>query len=67
MNFSLADYILIVVGIILLPVFGIGLIPFGILVWRIGQKWEKHNEQLEKDLRKYDIDYILPDKLEEMK
>jgi len=62
------DYLLVGVGILLLPLYLVGLIFLGIFVWRLGDKWEKHSEQLEKELHEeYDIDYIRDDILEEMK
>ena len=67
-NIDFIDYFLIGIGTLLLPVYLVGLIFFGIFLWRLGNKWEKHDEQLEKDLHeKYDIDYISDDMLEEMK
>jgi len=67
-NIDLVDYLLVGSGILLLPLYLVGLIPLGIFVWRLGDKWQKHNEQLDKELHeKYDMDYIRDDILEEMK
>ena len=67
-NIDVVDYLLVGVGILLLPAYLVGLIFLGIFVWRLGDKWEKHNEQLEKELHEeYDIDFIRDDTLEEMK
>ncbi len=67
-NIDLVDYLLVGVGILLLPLYLVGLILLGIFVWRLGDKWEKHNEQLDEELHeKYDMDYIRDDVLEEMK
>jgi len=67
-NIDLVDYFLVGIGILLLPLYLVGLIFLGIFVWRLGDKWEKQQEQLDKELHeKYDIDYIQDDVLEEMK
>ncbi len=67
-NIDVVDYLLVGFGILLLPLYLVGLIPLGIFLWRLGDKWQKHNEQLDKELHeKYDIDYIRDDILEEMK
>jgi len=67
-NIDLVDYLLVGFGILLLPLYLVGLILLGIFLWRLGNKWEKNNEQLDKELHeKYDIDYIRDDILEEMK
>ena len=67
-NIDLVDYLLVGVGILLLPLYLVGLIPLGIFLWRLGDKWEKQNEQLDKELHeKYDMEYIRDDVLEEMK
>jgi len=67
-NIDLIDYLLVGFGILFLPIYLVGLIPLGIFLWRLGDKWEKQNEQLDKELHeKYDMDYILDDVLEEMK
>ena len=67
-DIDLVDYLLVGGGILLLPFYLVGLIFLGIFVWRLGDKMQKHNEQLEKELHeKYDIDYIRDDILEEMK
>jgi len=52
------DYMLVIGGIILLPVFLIGLIPLGIFVWRLGDKWAKNNEQLDKEIEEIDKEVI---------
>ena len=51
-NIDIWDYFLIGVGILLLPIMGIGLIPIGIAVYRIGDKMEKHKKQLDEYLDK---------------
>jgi len=62
------DYFLVGIGVLLLPAYLVGLIFLGIFLWRLGDKWEKYNEQLEKELHEeYDIDYIRDDVLEDMK
>jgi len=67
-NIDLIDYLLVGFGILFLPLYLVGLIPLGIFVWRLGDKWEKQNEQLDKELHeKYDMEYIRDDVLEEMK
>jgi len=67
-NINLVDYLLVGSGVLLLPLYLIGLIPLGIFVCRLGDKWQKHNEQLDKELHeKYDMDYVRDDVLEEMK
>jgi len=67
-NIDLLDYLLVGAGILLLPLYLVGLILLGIFLWRLGNKWEKNNEQLDKEFHeKYDIDYIRDDVLEEMK
>jgi len=67
-NIDLIDYLLVGGGILLLPLYLVGLIPLGIFLCRLGNKWQKHNEQLDKELHeKYDMDYIRDDVLEGMK
>jgi len=67
-DINLIDYLLVGFGILLLPLYLVGLIPLGIFLCRLGDKWQKHNEQLDKELHeKYDMDYIRDDILEEMK
>jgi len=67
-DINLIDYLLIGFGILFLPLYLVGLIPLGIFLWRLGDKWEKHQEQLEKEIHEtYDMDYIRDDILEEMK
>jgi len=46
------DYFLIGVGILFLPIMGIGLIPIGIAIYRIGHKMEKYKKQLDEYLDK---------------
>jgi len=56
------DYMLVIGGILLLPVFLLGLIPLGIFVWRLGDKWAKNNEQLDKEIEEIDKEVItIPD------
>ena len=52
------DYLLVIGGILLLPVFLIGLIPLGIFVWRLGDKWAKHNEQLDREIEEIDREVV---------
>ena len=53
-NLDFLDYSLIIGGVLLLPVFLIGLIPIGIGVWRIGDKMQKHKKETDDELdRKY--------------
>jgi len=67
-NIDLVDYLLVGFGILFLPLYLVGLIPLGIFLWRLGNKWKKHNEQLDKELHeRYDMEYIRDDILEEMK
>jgi len=67
-NIDLIDYLLVGFGILFLPLYLVGLILLGIFLWRLGNKWEKQNEQLDKELHeKYDMDYVRDDVLEEMK
>jgi len=67
-DIDLVDYLLVGFGILFLPLYLVGLIPLGIFLWRLGDKWEKYQEQLDKELHeKYDRDYIRDDILEEMK
>jgi len=40
-NIDLVDYLLVGFGILLLPLYLVGLIPLGIFLWRLGDKWEK--------------------------
>jgi len=54
-NINFVDYLLVGIGILLLPLYLVGLIPLGIFLWRLGDKWEKHQEQLEKDSKNYKI------------
>jgi len=49
-DIDIYDYLLIAVGIILLPVFLLGLIPLGMFVWRLGDKWQKSKIELDKKL-----------------
>ena len=54
-NIDLIDYLLVGFGILFLPLYLVGLIPLEIFLWRLGNKWEKHQEQLEKDSKNYNI------------
>lgn len=74
-NIDWIDYVLISIGIILLPVFLIGLIPIGWAVFRIGDKMRKHKEETDKQVdwemeeierkyRKDDVTYLDPEKIE---
>ena len=53
-NIDIYDYILIGLGIILLPVFLIGLIFIGWAIFRIGNKMAKHKEETDKRLDEFD-------------
>ena len=67
-DIDVVDYLLVGFGILLLPLYLVGLIFLGIFLWRLGDKWEKHNEQLDEELHEeYDIDYIRDDVLEDLK
>ena len=81
-DIDIIDYFLIGSGILLLPVFGLGLIPIGAGIFRIGDKMQRHKEQTYKELdrfdedtdrqleemsKKYDIDYIDENVLRELK
>jgi len=54
-DINLIDYLLVGFGILLLPLYLVGLIPLGIFLCRLGDKWEKHQEQLEKNSKNYKI------------
>ena len=47
------DYLLVGFGVLLLPVFLIGLLPIGIAVYRIGSKMEKYEQKREESQPKY--------------
>jgi len=66
-NIDIWDYFFIGVGLLLLPIMGIGLIPIGIAAYRIGNKMEKYKKETDEELRKYDIDYITDEKLNELR
>jgi len=53
-DIDITDYFLIGSGILLMPVFGLGLIPIGAGIFRIGSKMQKHKEQVNKDLEEFD-------------
>jgi len=53
-NIDIWDYFLIGLGILLLPIMGIGLIPIGIAVYRIGDKMEKHKKETDKFMEDFD-------------
>jgi len=44
------DYLLVGFGVLLLPVFLIGLLPIGIVIYRIGDKMEKHKKKTDEEL-----------------
>lgn len=48
------DYLLIGVGIILLPVFLIGLLPIGMAIWRIGGKIQNHKDETDRKMEEFD-------------
>ncbi len=54
-DINLIDYLLVGFGILLLPLYLVGLIPLGIFLYGLGDKWEKRQEQLEKDSKNYKI------------
>jgi len=66
-DIDIIDYILIGCGLLLLPVFGLGLIPIGAGIYRIGDKMEKYKKETDEELKKYDIDYIDENVLRELK
>ena len=66
-DIDIIDYFLIGSGILLLPVFGLGLIPIGAGIYRIGDKMEKYKKETDEELKKYDIDYIDENVLRELK
>ena len=65
------DYALVGSGILLLPAFGLGLVLLGIFLYRLGNKWQKHNEDTKKELdekyRPYEMDYVSDEELEIVK
>jgi len=66
-NIDIWDYFLIGVGILLLPIMGIGLMPIGIAVYRIGNKMEKHQRketEIVREIKMNEYDYQT---IEEMK
>ncbi len=66
-DIDIIDYLLIGGGILLLPVFGLGLISIGAGIYRIGDKMEKYKKETDEELKKYDIDYIDENVLRELK
>lgn len=48
------DYILIAIGIILLPFYLIGMIFLGMAVFRIGNKMANHKEETDRRLDEFD-------------
>ncbi len=42
-DIGLVDYLLIGGGILLLPLYLVGLIFLGIFLWRLGDKWQKQD------------------------
>jgi len=52
------DYILIAIGVLTLPLL-IGLIPIGIVIFRIGKKWQQNGEPEPED----NIEYIKDEEL----
>jgi len=61
------EYVLVGFGILLIPVFGLGLILIGLAVYRIGDKMQKYKRETDEELKKYDIDYIDENVLKELK
>jgi len=76
------DYLLVGIGVLLLPVYLIGLLPIGIVIYRIGDKMQKYAEESDKEIslhiteifvdvpifkNLYKIDDYANDTLEEMK
>ena len=41
--------------------------PIGIAVYRIGNKMEQYKKKTDEELRKYDIDYISDEELNELR
>ena len=66
-DIDIIDYLLIGSGVLLLPVFGLGLIPIGAGIYRIGDKMEEYKKETDEELKKYDIDYIDENVLRELK
>ena len=44
------DYLLVGVGVLLLPVFLLGLLPIGIAIYRIGDKIQKYKQETDEVL-----------------
>ncbi len=61
------EYSLIGCGILLISVFGLGLIPIGVAIYRIGCKMEQHKKKTDEELKKYDIDFVDENVLKELK
>jgi len=49
-NISWVDYMLIGIGILLLPMFFIGLIPIGMAVWNIGRKMGNYKRDFDEEI-----------------
>lgn len=54
MKLDILDYILIGMGILLLPVMMVGLVPIGIAVWRLGHKWQIESEKYDRNIEEID-------------
>jgi len=54
-NIDAVDYLLVGFGVLLLPLYLIGLIFIGIFLWRLGSKWEQHNEEENEYVDEFDI------------
>ena len=44
------EYLLVGIGVLLLPVYLIGLLPIGIVIYRLGDKIEKYKEETDEAL-----------------
>jgi len=49
-NIDWIDYLLVGVGVLLLPVFLIGLLPIGIVIYRLGDKMQKYKQETDEAL-----------------
>ena len=61
------EYVLVGFGILLIPVFGLGLVLIGLAVYRKGDKMQKYKRETDEELKKCDIDYIDENVLKELK
>ena len=61
------EYSLLGCGILLVPVFGLGLILIGLAVYRMGDKMQKYKRETDEELKKYDIDFVDENVLKELR